>query len=71
MTTKNSKTVIQTENGLSGSIEIEKDARQGDALSTPLFIAALDGIVKKITNIGTINKTTTQIIAYVDNVAII
>lgn len=71
ITMKESNAIIAMGDKTSEKIQVKKGVRQGDALSSLLFTLSMDAVIKKIEDIGTINKNLTQIIAYADDVAII
>lgn len=71
MTMDNSCAKIMTSEGTTDNIIIQKGVRQGDALSTTLFNIALDGAIKETNIKNTLIGSSTQIIAYADDIVLL
>jgi sorting nexin-29 len=71
MTMKNSTARVKVTNKLSNSFTFNAGVRQGDGLSTTLFILALHYGVQKIDHRGTIFTKLSQICAYADDIVIV
>jgi len=71
MTMKNTTARVKVANKLNNSFTFNAGVRQGDGLSTTLFILALHYGVQKIDQRGTIFTKLSQICAYADDIVII
>jgi len=71
MTMKNTTARVKVTNKLSNSLTVNAVVRQGDGLSTTLFILALHLGVQKIDQKGTIFTNLSQICAYADDIVIV
>ena len=65
------KARVRTDNQISVSFEINKGVKQGDGLSTSLFVLALHNAAQEIVQKGTIYTKSSQICAYTDDVVIV
>ena len=70
-TMKNTTARVKVTNKLSNSFTFNSGVRQGDRLSTTLFILALHHGVQKIDQRGTIVTKLSQICAYTDDIVIV
>ena len=71
MTMKNTTASVKVTNKLSNSFTFNTGVRQGDGLSTTLFILALHHGVQKIDQRGTIFTKLSQICEYADDIVIV
>jgi hypothetical protein len=71
MTMCQTKARVKIDNQLSAPFEFNKGVKQGDGLSTALFILALQTAAQEIDQRGTIYTKSSQICAYADNVVTI
>ena len=71
MTMKKTTARVKVTNKLSDSFTINAGVRQGDGLSTTLFILALHHGVLKIDQRGTIFTKFSQICVYADDIVIV
>jgi sorting nexin-29 len=71
MTMKNTTARVKVTNKLSNSFTFNAGAKQGDGLSTTLFILVLHYGVQKIDQRGTIFPKLSQICAYANNIVIV
>uniref|UniRef100_A0A8D9DTK6 Craniofacial development protein 2 n=1 Tax=Cacopsylla melanoneura TaxID=428564 RepID=A0A8D9DTK6_9HEMI len=71
MTMDGSNAQVKVNNQLSEPFSINKGVRQGDGLSTTLFIVVLHYVIKHFDQRGTIFNKSTQICAYADDIALI
>lgn len=71
MTMSNSRAAVKIDNTLGNLFDITSGVRQGDLLSTTLFIIALHKALKSLDQRGTIFNKTTQLCAYIDNMGVI
>jgi hypothetical protein len=71
MSMSTTKAKVKIGNNLSKEIEFNKGVKQGDALSTILFILALHKAALKTDQQGTIYNKSSQICTYADDTAII
>uniref|UniRef100_A0A8D9B4S3 Craniofacial development protein 2 n=1 Tax=Cacopsylla melanoneura TaxID=428564 RepID=A0A8D9B4S3_9HEMI len=71
MTMNNSKALVKVDNTLGDPFDINAGVKQGDSLSTTLFIIALHKAIKPIDQRGTIFTKTTQLCAYADDIGVI
>jgi hypothetical protein len=71
MSMNTTKAKVKVGNNLSKEFEFNKGAKQGDSLSTTLFMSALHKAAMKIDQQGTIYIKSGQICAYADDIAII
>ena len=71
MTMKNTTARVKVTNKLSNSFTFNAGVRQGDGLSTTLFILVLHYGVQKIDQKGTIFTKLSQICTYADDIVII
>jgi sorting nexin-29 len=71
MTTKKTTTRVKVTNKLSNNFTFNAGVRQGDGLSTTLFILALHYGVQKIDQRSTIFTKLSQICAYADDIVIV
>jgi sorting nexin-29 len=67
MTMCQTKARVKIDNQISAPFEFTKGVKQGDGLSTSLFILALHNVAKEIDQTGTICTKSSQICAYADN----
>jgi len=70
MTMENTQAVVELGHGRSEMSGINTELRQGDALSTLLFILVLEGRIRKLDTRGNISTKLTQLCAYVDDLVI-
>jgi hypothetical protein len=71
MTMKNTTARVNVTNTLGNSVTFNAGVRQGDGLSTTLFILALHYGIQKIDQRGTIFTKLSQICAYSDDIVIV
>jgi len=65
------KTRVKIDSQISAPLEFNKGVKQGDGLSTTVFILALHNAAQEIDQRGTIYTKSSQICAYADNVVIV
>jgi len=70
VTMAGSKATVRFDNQHTSTFLITNGVRQGDALSSILFDLVLEAIFQKMNITGHIGTKSTQILAYVDDVAI-
>jgi sorting nexin-29 len=71
MTMSQTKARVKSDNQISAPFEFNKGVKQGNGLSTTLFILALHNAAQEIDHRGTIYTKSSQICAYADNVVIV
>jgi hypothetical protein len=71
MTMCPTKASVKTDNQISAPFEFNKGVKQGDGLSTALFILALQNAAQEIDQRGIIYTKSSQICTYADNVIIV
>jgi hypothetical protein len=71
MTMCQTKARVKSDNQLGAPFEYDKGVKQGDGLSTTLFILALHNAAQEIDQRDTIYTKSSQICAYADDVVII
>uniref|UniRef100_A0A8D9AN49 Craniofacial development protein 2 n=1 Tax=Cacopsylla melanoneura TaxID=428564 RepID=A0A8D9AN49_9HEMI len=71
MSMEHSKAQVKIENQLSDPFSVNKGVRQGDGLSSTLFIIVLHHVIKHFDQRGMIFNKSTQICAYADDIALI
>jgi len=71
MTMCQTKARVKIDNQLGVPFEYDKGVKQGDGLSTSLFILALHNAVQEIDKRSTIYTKSSQICAYADDVIIV
>ena len=71
ITLENTTARVMVQGEVSPVIRVETGVRQGDALSTLIFIVVLHDIIGQLQKRGSIFYKTTQILAYADDIVII
>jgi len=71
MTMQQTKARVKIDNQLGATFEYDKGVKQGDGLSTALFILALHNAVQETDRRGTIYTKSSQICAYADDVVVV
>jgi hypothetical protein len=71
MTMRQTKARVKIDNRLGAPFEYNKGIKQGDGLSTTLFIEALHNAVQEINRRGTIYTKSSQIRAYADDIVLV
>jgi sorting nexin-29 len=71
ITLENTTATVMVQGEVSPVIRVETGVRQGDALSTLIFIVVLHDIIGPLQKRGSIFYKTTQILAYADDIVTI
>jgi hypothetical protein len=71
MTMRQTKARVKIDNQINALFEFNKGVKQGDGLSTALYILALHNVGQEINQRGTIYTMSSQICAYPDDVVIV
>ncbi|KAL1445920.1 hypothetical protein WDU94_013975 [Cyamophila willieti] len=71
MSMEKSRALVKIDKILSDEFDITTGVRQGDGLSTTLFIIALHKVIQRVDQRGTIFNKSSQICAYADDIGII
>ena len=71
MTVKDTKAVVKVNNQKTKIFKFKTGIKQGDRLSTTLFIIALHKVIRKTEQRGTIFNKLSQVCTYADDVVLI